>query len=383
MERNSYLYKISLGFASHPIVALIGPRQCGKTTLARIYAVKESEMPIENYFDLEDIADLTRLQNPHQALSRLKGLIIIDEIQRVPELFPALRVLVDKENSEQHFLILGSASRELIHQSSESLAGRIFYIELTPFTLTETNNMDRLWLRGGFPRSYLANDDQTSYVWRKSYIRTFLEQDIPSFGFSIEPLKLHRFWMMLAHYHGQICHPSELGRSLDMSHVKARQYLDILTYTLMIRQLNPWFENISKRQVKSPKIYFRDSGIFHTLLDIEKMGDLIRHPKLGASWEGMALEEVIRFHQVNPMECYFWSTHSQAELDLLLFLKGKRVGFEFKFSDAPKLTKSMQIAMHDLQLEQLFVIYPGKHQYLLADNIIVCSLEQYIEMHFN
>lgn len=378
MQRTKYLDRIASAFKIHPIVALLGPRQCGKTTLARMYATNGQAIPEENYFDLEDTHDLARLQNPQMTLSALKGLVIIDEIQRIPELFQTLRVLVDKPNAQQHFLILGSASRELIRQSSESLTGRIFYIEVTPFSLPETHHMKRLWLRGGFPRSYLADSEQASFVWRKSYIRTFIEHDIPNFGFAIAPQNLERFWMMLAHYHGQICHPTEIGKSLDISHKTSRHYLDIFTYTLMIRQLQPWFENISKRQVKSPKVYFRDTGILHTLMNIETEGNLVTNPKMGSSWEGFALEEIIRYHQASPSECYFWSTHSNAELDLLLFIKGKKIGFEFKYSESPQVTKSMKIAVHDLQLEKLFVIYPGIYQFQLEDRIEAVGLERYI-----
>lgn len=379
MEREQFLEQIILAFEVHPIVAIIGPRQCGKTTLARQYAEKITKLPIENFFDLEDMEDLARLENPLIALSSLKDLVIIDEIQRIPNLFPTLRVIVDKPKCQQRFLILGSASQELIRQSSESLAGRIFYLELTPFSISEVGDPRTLWLRGGFPRSYLAKSDQASYLWRKSYVRTFLEQDIPSFGLSISPQNLYRFWMMLAHHHGQIVNFSEIGRSLNISYKTAQYYADILTHTLMIRQLQPWFENIGKRQVKSSKIYFRDSGIFHTLLSIENEGKLITNPKLGASWEGFALEEVIRKHKMGPMDCYFWSTQSHAELDLLLFLEGKRIGFEFKYGDAPKISKSMQIALKDLQLDKLYIIYPGKHSFTLNDKVFACGLERYIE----
>lgn len=378
MERPLFLKQIDRYLRSHPILAILGPRQCGKTTLARMYCGTDPHFARENYFDLEVLLDLERLSNPMLTLKPLSGLIVIDEIQRLPELFPTLRVLVDQEESTQHYLILGSASRELIKQSSESLAGRIAYLELTPFSFKEVDHLELLWLRGGFPRSYLAQSEEESFDWRQFYIRTFLEQDIRNLGIKIPPDSLARFWMMLAHYHGNIFNASELGRSFGASDVTMRRYLDILTGTFMIRQLQPWYANIGKRQVKAPKIYFRDSGIFHSLLNIQSTKELQKHPKIGASWEGFALEEVIRVNQVRAQECYFWSTYGGAEIDLLIHQNGGLTGFEFKFSDAPKMTKSMQIALEDLQLNHLYVIYPGDIDYSLSEHVSVKGLRNYL-----
>ena len=378
MQRTHFLKRIAKAFQVHPIVAILGPRQCGKTTLARMYAHESNHLTKENYFDLEDLSDLERLATPQITLSALKGLVVIDEVQRKPELFQTLRVLVDRPNSEQRFLVLGSASQELLKQSSESLTGRLYYIELTPFTYEETKEVEKLWKRGGFPRSFLAQDEAGSLLWRKSYIRTFIEQDIPSFGFQISSQQLRRFWMMMTHYHGNIFNASEIGRSLNLSYKTTRHYVDILTSTLMIRQLQPWFENISKRQVKSPKIYFRDSGIFHTLLGVELEASLLTHPKLGSSWEGFAIEEIIRYHQVDPFDCYFWATHAHAELDLLIFKGGKRLGFEIKYTDSPKVTKSMLIALADLQIDELVLIYPGNKSFPISEKIRVEGLENYL-----
>ncbi|MBU1629123.1 MAG: ATP-binding protein, partial [Gammaproteobacteria bacterium] len=359
MKRTYFLQQLHSAFNTHPIVAILGPRQCGKTTLSRQYAASQPDV---TFFDLEDSRDLAKLQDPALALASLKGLVILDEIQRVPELFPILRVLIDQANRQTHYLILGSASRDLIRQSSETLAGRIEYLELTPFSFQEVGEFEKLWLRGGFPLSFLANDENTSNRWRKAYIRTFLEKDIPNLGFRIAPETLRRFWMMLAHYHANIFNASELGRSFGVAHTTIEHYLDILTGTFMVRRLRPWIENIKKRQVKAPKIYFRDSGILHTLLGIETMNHLLSNPKLGASWEGFAMEEIIRAHHAEQEACYFWSTHTGAELDLLLFQNQQRLGFEFKYSSSPKLTKSMHIALETLKLDQLTVITPGNDQ---------------------
>lgn len=378
MDRPDFLQKIDRFFKTHPVVVLLGPRQCGKTTLARMVCKKEENFSRENYFDLENPADVQRLAEPMMTLSPLKGLIVIDEIQKVKELFPILRVIVDQDNLDKRFLILGSASRELIHQTSETLAGRSAFIEITPFSYSEVDNKQKLWVRGGFPKSYLATSDEESDDWRQFYIKTFLEQDIPNLGINIPPQSLRRFWMMLAHYHGNIFNASELGRSFGASDVTIKKYLDILTGTFMVRQLKPWFENISKRQVKAPKIYFRDSGIFHTLMGIENLASLRLSPKFGASWEGFAMEEVIRHYQAADEDCFFWSTYSGAELDLLIVKKGKKIGFEFRCSDAPALTKSMQIAFQDLALDELFVIYPGDVDYSLTDKIQVKAFSKFL-----
>lgn len=377
MDRPAFIEKIGRYFKTHPIVALLGPRQCGKTTLAKMFAKEQTKLPRENYFDLENPADLKRLSEPLLALKDLSGLIIIDEIQKLESLFPLLRVLVDQEDNDRQFLILASASRELIKQSSESLAGRLAFIEITPFSLKEVHELDNLWFRGGFPRSYLASLDSESFDWREFYIRTFLEQDIPNLGINIPPVSLRRFWSMIAHYHGNLFNASELGRSFGASDVTMKKYLDILTGTFMVRQLQPWHENLLKRQVKAPKIYFRDSGIFHSLIGITNRFELKIHPKLGASWEGFALEEIIRMHQVSHDACYFWSTYSGAELDLMILQNNKKLGFEFKYCDAPSLTRSMQIALNDLKLDQLTVVYPGDVNYKLADKIEVKSLASF------
>jgi uncharacterized protein len=374
MDRPTSIEGIKKAFRTHPVVAILGPRQCGKTTLSHLFVDELGADETAHFFDLEDPTDLAILDNPKTALEPLEGLVVLDEIQRVPDLFPLLRVLVDQPAANRRFLILGSASRNLIRQSSETLAGRIAYLELTPFTMSEANDVDRLWLRGGFPKSYLADSLEESNYWRKQYISTFLERDIPNLGIRIAPAALRRFWLMLTHCHGQTFNASELGRSLGVSDTTVRDYLDVLTGTFMVRQLLPWFENIKKRQVKRPKIYFRDSGIYHSLCGISDRDALLHHPKLGASWEGFALETVIRAHQATPEECYFWGAHGDGELDLLILKDGKRLGFEFKYSDAPTMTKSMEMATDLLRLDRLEVIYPGNKDYLLMPNIEVKAL---------
>lgn len=378
MNRDFHLHAIEKGFRTSKVVALLGPRQCGKTTLARQYFSKNNGNT-SNYFDLEDPNDLLRLKDPMLALEELQGLIIIDEVQRFPDLFPILRVLVDKPSHKQQYLILGSASRELIKQSSESLAGRIHYRELTPFTLGEVSQLNTLWIRGGFPPAYLAQTLEDSVRWRKDYIKTFLEQDIPNLGLRMPPEQLRRFWMMLAHYHGQLFNASEIGNSLDLSRNTIQHYLDILTGTFMVRQLAPWYENLSKRQVKSKKIYFRDSGLFHSLLNTTSETALLSHPKLGASWEGFALETIIRHLEADGHDCYFWATHSGAELDLLVLQGETRIGYEFKYSKAPALTKSMQVAIDDLKLERLVIIYPGDKPIRYTKKIIGMGLQSFVD----
>ena len=378
MQRKQFLEKVHFAFKVHPIVAVLGPRQCGKTTISRQYIEEVGVVPPQNIFDLEDARDCERLRDPMRTLSELEGLIVIDEIQRVPELFPSLRVFVDNPNLKQRFLILGSASRDLIKQSSETLAGRIGYLELTPFTLQETHSTENLWIRGGYPRSFLAESEEVSAAWREAFIKTYLESDIPALGIEIPPANLRRFWMMLTHYHGNIFNASELGRSLGFSAKTIKRYVDILSGTFMVRQLQPWFENIGKRQVKSCKIYMRDSGVFHTLLGIKNKSDLLQQPKLGASWEGFALEQVISAVGAENEECYFWATHQQAELDLLIIKDGKRLGFEFKYSAAPKVSKSMKIAQDNLKLNSLQVVYPGNIDYPLDKGIEVIGLDNFI-----
>jgi uncharacterized protein len=370
VPRESVRRQIETGLARSRVVVLIGPRQCGKTTLARTFLDPDSL----NYFDLEDPVSLARLEQPMLALGDLKGLIVIDEVQRRPDLFPVLRVLVDRQPLPARFLILGSASPDLLRQSSESLAGRLEIVTMAGFSLADVGveTQARHWLRGGFPLSYLAASDQDSIIWRKNFIGTFLERDLPQFGINIPAYTLLRFWTMLAHYHGQLWNAAELARSLGVSQPTARRYLDTLEGVLMVRQLLPWHTNLKKRQVKSPKIYLRDTGLLHQLLGIQTERDLLTHPKSGLSWEGYVIEEVIK--AVRPDEAYFWATHGGAELDLLLLKDGRKLGVECKRVDAPRLTASMRGALRDLELDHLTVIYPGSKQYPLAGQITVLPL---------
>jgi predicted AAA+ superfamily ATPase len=371
IHRDAIKTEVETALRRSRVTALLGPRQCGKTTLAREFVPADSV----NYFDLEDPESLARLEQPKLALESLSGLIVIDEIQRNPELFPLLRVLADRQPNPAKFLVLGSAAPELLRQSSESLAGRMETLELGGFNRSEVGAaaMSRHWLRGGFPLSFLAETDEDSAVWRSSFINTFLERDLPASGSTISPTAMRRFWTMLAHYHGQTWNASEIASAMGVSATTTRRYVDLLTHTFMIRQLQPWHENLNKRQVKAPKIYFRDSGLFHTLSHIKSEGDLLTHPKIGASWEGYAIEETLRHYK--PDQEYFWATHNGAELDLLLFKDGKRIGVECKRRDAPKLTASMKIAMNDLKLDELLVIYPGRKAYPLGESIHVLPLE--------
>lgn len=381
MKRVQYLKEIERIFEVHAVCALLGPRQVGKTTLARMYT-KELFDDEATFFDLENERDLARLENPYLTFSLIRTkLIVIDEIQLRPDLFKVLRVVVDDPKNTAQFLILGSASRDLLNQSSETLAGRIGYIELPPFSLFEIHASDQLWLRGGFPKSYLAKTDDASYLWRQNYIRTFLERDIPQLGFFIPPAHMRRVWTMLAHYHGQTINYSEIAKSLMLSDATIKKYIDILVGTFMIRVLSPWFENISKRQVKSSKLYFRDTGILYALLGITSKEQRDTHPKLGAFWEGFALEEIIRAMSFSTDEFFFWSTQAHAELDLLVMRHGKRYGFEFKYSDAPRTTKSMHSALQDLSLDKLIIIYPGNQNYPLTEKIMVCGLDSYVDKH--
>lgn len=371
MRRAKELKRLRATLQRSPVVTMIGPRQSGKTTLAA--EIARGQRDVER-FDLEDPVDLARLANPRLALEEPRRLVIIDEVQRRPDLFPILRVLVDR-HPKRRFLILGSASGELLRQSSETLAGRVAFFELTGFSPHEATDLTRLWHRGGFPRSYLARTAAVSLAWRADYITTFLERDIPSFGLRIPAEAMRRFWMMMAHVHGQVLNLSELGRAFGATYQTMGHYLDILSSALMVRRLQPWFENISKRQVKSPKLYFRDSGLLHALLGVATPRDLDVHPRVGASWEGFALECVVRELGVAPGECFFWSTHADAELDLLVFLRGKRYGFEFKRSDAPTVTRSMRIALSDLKLEHLFAVFPGEGEFPLDDKISAVGLD--------
>jgi predicted AAA+ superfamily ATPase len=350
-----------------PAVALVGPRQVGKTTLAREHLAPASP----NYFDLENPLDLQRLAEPVTALSPLRGLVVIDEVQRRPDLFPVLRVLIDREPLPARFLILGSASPSLLQQSSESLAGRVEIIDTPGFALSEvgTAQLETLWNRGGFPRAFLAETDADSLAWRENFVQLTVERDLPGLGLGAPPATVRRFWSMVAHYHGQVWSSAEPARSLGVSEPTIRRYLDFLTSADLVRQLQPWFENLGKRQVKSPKVYVRDSGMLHTLFNLGTLDAVLAHPKAGASWEGFLLEEVLK--AARPDQAYFWATHQGAELDLLMLKGERRVGVEFKRADAPTLTVSMRIAMTDLKLDALFVLYPGPKRYTLADRIEV------------
>jgi predicted AAA+ superfamily ATPase len=322
-----------------------------------------------NYFDLEDPFSLIRLDQPMSTLQDLTGLVVIDEIQRRPDLFPILRVLADRDPLPARFLILGSASPALLRQSSESLAGRITIITMSGFDLEEVGGdaQNRHWRRGGFPLSFLAGTEQESLDWRKDFVGTFLERDIPQFGFHIPSTSLFRFWSLLAHYHGQIWNATEAARALEVSQSTTRRYVDLLQDLFMVRQLQPWFANLGKRQVKAPKVYLRDTGLLHYLLGIRTEQELALHPRSGASWEGYVIEEMIK--AARPDEVYFWATHSGAELDLLMFKNGRRIGVECKRMDAPRPTPSMRAALADLELDKLLVIYPGLHPYPLAEKI--------------
>lgn len=377
INRFDVLERIKRHFRVHSVCALLGPRQCGKTTLSKVYAEWDSQSSVYR-FDLEDPTHLAQLENPKLALEHLNGLIIIDEIQLRPNLFPYLRVLVDQK-PECRYLILGSASRDLIQQSSETLAGRIGYLHITPLNLSEcgSENWRKLWCRGGFPRSYLAEIEDDSTLWRQSYIQTFLERDLNLFGVKTSPQDMRRLWTILAHYHGNIINYSDMARSLMSSDMTVRRHLDILQGAFMVRVLKPWFENISKRQVKTPKVYIRDSGLLHALLNIDPL-HLTLHPKTAASWEGFALESVIQHYQPDDENCYFWSTTGEAELDLLLCQKNKKYGFEFKYTDTPRLTSSMKKAYDDLKLDELTLVTPGKHSFSLAENIKAVGLETLI-----
>ena len=354
------------------MVALIGPRQSGKTTLAREIVPARSP----NYFDLEDPASLARLAEPMTALAPLGGTVVIDEVQRRADLFPVLRVLADRRPLRARFLILGSASPDLLRQSSESLAGRMETIVLTGFSLGEVgeNALSRHWRRGSFPLSFLARSDAESFIWRQQFVQTYLERDLPQLGINVSAVTMLRFWTMLAHYHGNVWNAAEPARSLGVSQPTVRRYLDLLTDLFIIRQLAPWHENLKKRQVRSPKVYVRDSGLLHQLLGIRTEQDLLAHPKSGASWEGYAIEETLKFTE--PSEAHFWATHTGAELDLLILWKGRRYGIEVKRQDAPRITPSMRTALADLRLDHLTVLYPGTRRYSLHDHITVVPLSE-------
>ena len=368
--RTAHLARIEAALKRAPVTALVGPRQCGKTTLARQVAIARRSQ----FFDLESPADLRRLDNPELALGAANELIVLDEIHARPDLLSTLRVLVDRPGRRSRFLVLGSASPALVRGASESLAGRIEFVELSGFDLGEVGHArwERLWLRGGFPRASLARSDADSRSWREGFIRTFLERDIPQLGISIPAAAMRRFWTMLAHSHGQTWNSTELARSMGLSDKTVRSYLGILTGTFMVRQLQPWHENLAKRQVKAPKIYLRDSGLLHALLDLPDRRALLGSPRVGASWEGFALEQILA--AVGPSQAYFWATYGRAELDLLFVVNGRKFGVEVKFAEAPEITRSMRIALDDLSLEHLWVVHPGRHRYQPDERITMCPI---------
>ena len=372
IERPVLLRHVRAALRRSPVVALLGPRQCGKTTLAR--GLVRVDDP--NYFDLEDPVSLTRLDQPMTTLAGLRGLVVIDEVQRRPELFPVLRVLADRRPRPARFLVLGSASPELLRQSSESLAGRIETVSMTGFSLQELglDQIERHWRRGGFPPAWLPRAEADSLRWRQQFIQTLLERDLPLLGIRTSAVLLRRFWSMVAHYHGNVWNAAEPARSLGVSQPTVKHYLDLLTDLFLVRQLQPWHENLLKRQVRSPKVYVRDSGVLHALLGIRTQHELLQHPKLGASWEGYVTEQLLSVLQ--PDEEYFWATHAGAELDLMTIKGGRRFGFEVKREDAPRLTPSMRTAVDDLDLTHLTVIYPGTKAYTLAPKVTVVPLAQ-------
>jgi predicted AAA+ superfamily ATPase len=363
----------------YPVVGIIGARQVGKTTLARQFA-NQTEMQT-HYFDLENPENLARLYDPMLALKELKGLVVVDEVQMMPDLFQVLRVLVDRPGKPCRFLILGSASPALLRQGSESLAGRIIYHQLDGFSLDEidTRNFKSLWLRGGLPLSYLAVSNTESHKWRRAFIKTFLERDMPQLGITIRATTLNRFWNMLAHYHGQIWNASEFARSFGVADTTIRNYLDLLTSALVVKQLLPWHENISKRQVKAPKVYISDSGILHSLLNLIHLKDLEGHPKMGASWEGFVMHQLIRRLGAYPEECFFWATHAGAELDLLVIRGRNRLGYEIKRTSSPKISPSNRAALADLKLNRLDIIHAGQDTFPLDKKVRAVAFERILE----
>jgi hypothetical protein len=379
IQRASHLRRLTGLLREFPVVAILGARQVGKTTLARQFLDgRKGPMTV---FDLESAEDLALLRDPLLALRRLEGLVVIDEVQRRPDLFTSLRVLVDEPRGRRRFLVLGSASPELLQQSSETLAGRIAYHELDGLGLDEVGASEwaRLWRRGGFPRSFLARSEAASLRWRRSLIRTYLERDIPALGLRLPAPALRRFWMMLAHYHGQVWNASEFARSFGVAHTTVQRYLDVLAETFMVRQLQPWHENIGKRQVRSPKVFVRDSGLLHALLGLSDARAIDSHPKVGASWEGFALGAVVSRLGALPEECFFWATHSGAELDLLVIRGARRLGFGFKLTTAPEVSRSMRTAREDLSLTELCVIHAGSRSFDMERGIRAIAFERLLD----
>jgi predicted AAA+ superfamily ATPase len=366
IQRPRLLQELTRSLQESPITVLLGARQTGKSTLAGMWAAKKSDI---HFFDLEKASDRSSLSTPETTLGSLSGVVVIDEIQRMPSLFATLRPLADRNPLPARFLLLGSASPSLIKGVSESLAGRVLFVHVPGFTIDEIQSepTDRLWVRGGFPRSFLAKTESESWRWRQAFITTFLERDIPQLGIRVPAETLRRFWIMLAHYHGQIWNSSELARSLGTNEKTARHYLDILTGAYVTRILPPWYENVGKRQVKSPKVYVRDAGLLHSLLGLENIRDVRAHPKYGASWEGFALQQTITM--VGEDNVFFWSTQRGAELDLLVMRHGKRYGFEFKCSDAPAMTRSLHIASEELGLSRAWIVYPGERDYPAHESV--------------
>jgi predicted AAA+ superfamily ATPase len=379
IQRSAHLRRLAALSRQFPVVAILGARQVGKTTLARQYAERSGSRT--RVFDLESTEDLAALADPLLTLRPLRGLVVLDEIQRRPELFASLRVLVDEPEGSRRFLVVGSASPDLLRQGSESLAGRIAYHDLGGLSLDEVGpaHWERLWRRGGFPRSFLARSEPESLRWREALIRTYLERDIPGLGLRLPAPALRRFWMMLAHCHGQVWNASELARAFAVAHTTVQRYLDVLTGTFMVRQLQSWHENIGKRQVKAPKIYIRDSGLLHALLGLGDARAIDVHPKVGASWEGFALDAVVSRLGATPEECFGWTTHAGAELDLLVVRGRKRLGFEFKRTTSPVVTRSMRVAQEDLRLDRLTVVHAGDHSYELAPGITAVAFTRLLE----
>ena len=373
IARDDYIQLALRLLEQFPVVLLLGPRQCGKTTLARQIADSRDAA----FFDLEDPDCALRPETAAFTLKPLHGLVVIDEFQRSPKLFELLRVLADRRPLPARFLILGSASLDLVKGVSESLAGRVAYMPMGGFRLDEVGAdlWQRLWTRGRFPNSYLAATDAASFAWRQNFVQSFLERDLPQLGLSIPAAGLRRFWIMLAHWHGQRWNASDLARSMDTSPKTAKRYLDVLTGAYMVRQLQPWFANSAKRLVKAPKVYLRDTGLLHTLLGLRSFDDLMAHPRLGFSWEGFAIEEILsRFHA--ERDAFYYRTHGGTELDLLIVRGGKKIGFEFKFTSTPKLSRAMRESIAELNLNRLFIVCPAAERYSIHDNVEITPIHR-------